>query len=392
MNFAVIEYSSKSGDIWHHQPGQPNYLQDPGKVIDPTSFGCYVSAFSGEHIPLTKLIGTRSLLKRSFKKITGSWPQNYSLDYLKKFNTLLVVHQISNAHEIAAFVKRLKRELPRLFILGVPTQPYGLLRPHLENNPKAKQDFVAYINACDLFLTVVEATKDWYASLTATPVKYLPQIYPAHFAAQFWQPREHKDKIIFAAGVTDRPDITKGFQVARRLQKEFPDYTIEVTQIPGISMDFSALKSSPYEVVPFQQWREHLPQLAKKMLIINTDYTLTRGRVQADCAAVGTPSLGADSDGQTDLFPALASTPDTSAEKLVALGKKLLTDKTYYQQTVQTARDRLQKYNYEESAVRLQLLVKSAGGATGGTSPRNIKRAARLWPPGWEGTRRDRTR
>src|SRR3989338_8201006 len=136
MRFAVIEYTSKTGNIWRHRPGQPNYLEDPVKVIDPTSFGCYVSALAGEHIPLTKLIGTHHLLKRAVKKITGSWPRNYPLDYLKKFDTLLVVHQISNAHEIAAFVKRLKRELPHLFILGVPTQPYGLLRPHLENNPK----------------------------------------------------------------------------------------------------------------------------------------------------------------------------------------------------------------------------------------------------------------
>ncbi len=359
MRFAVVEYTSKTGEIWRHTPNKPNYLEDPARVIDPTSFGCYVSALSGEHIPLTKLINTRSLFKRSVKKVTGSWPQNYSLDYLKRFDTLLVVHQISNAHEITAFVKRLKRELPRLFILGVPTQPYGILRSHLESNAKAKQNFVAYMNACDLFLTVVEATKDWYESLDSTPVAYLPQIYPARFAAQFWQPRERKDKIIFAAGVTDRPAIAKGFQVARHLQKDFPDYTIQVTQIPDIPMDFSALKDSQYEVVPFQPWREHLPHLAKKMLVINTDYTLTRGRVQVDCAAVGTPSLGANSDGQTDLFPALAATPDTAVDDLVALGKKLLTDETYYRQTVQTAQDKLKKYDYQESATRLEMLVKS---------------------------------
>ena len=80
MNFAVIEYASKTGDIWRHQPGKPNYLEDPAKVIDPTSFGCYVSALEGEHIPLTKLIGTSNLYNRVVKKLTGSWPQNNSLD------------------------------------------------------------------------------------------------------------------------------------------------------------------------------------------------------------------------------------------------------------------------------------------------------------------------
>ncbi|MFH1353924.1 MAG: hypothetical protein ABIH36_01425 [bacterium] len=359
MNFAVIEYTSKSGQVWRHRPGQPNYLQDPAKVIDPTSFGCYVSALAGEHIPLTKLIGTGSLLKRIIKKLTGSWPQNYSLEYLRKFDCLIVVHQISNAHEVTAFVERLKRELPRLFIFGVPTQPYGILKPHLEKNDRARHNFVEYMNACDVFLTVVKDTKSWYESLTTTPVEYLPQIYPAHFAAKFFKAQQQKDKVLFVAGVTSRPEIIRGLRVARALQKEFPDYIIQVTRIPGIDMNLSELAGANYEVLPFQQWRQHLPELAKKMLVINTDYTLTRGRVQVDCAAVGTPSLGANSDGQTDLYPLLASRPETSVEELVSLGQKLLTDETYYQQTVQTAQHKLQKYDYEESAVRLQLLVKS---------------------------------
>jgi hypothetical protein len=359
-DFAVVEYSSKSGDIWRHAPGHPNYLEDPAQVIDPTSFGCYVSALVGEHIPLTKL-ANRSIWRRVAKRLTGSWP-SYPLDYFSRFGLLMVVHQLSEASEIVHFLRRLKRAYPKLFIIGVPTQPFGLLRQHLSENQAAKRHFVDYMKYCNIFVTVVKATQPWYEALSKTPVAYLPQIYPVHFAVRFHQPRAKKDKAIFVAGVTERPGITQGFVAAKRLQQQFPNYIIRLTQIPGVPLDMRQLAGSRYEIVPFRPWREHLPWLAKQALTINTDYTLTRGRVQVDCAAVGTPSLGGNSDGQTDLFPKLASTPQTEVADLVAQGRRLLVDSRYYQQLVENAQARLAKYDYEESAARLLMLVKSYRG------------------------------
>jgi hypothetical protein len=342
---------------WKHTPERPNYLADPEKEIDPTSFGGYVSALNGQHVPLTYLIKP-NLVRKIVKRLTGWWPQTYDLSYLRQFDTLLVVHQISNAHEIASFSRRLKRTYPNIFVLGVPTQPYGILKEHIDHDPRARQRFIEYMNTCDLFLVVVKATQHWYESLTDTPIIYLPQIYPAQYANQFFLPRAKKDKVIFVAGITHRHDISKGQTVAKYLQQALPDYLIQVTEIPGVTLDLTKLQGSRYTVVPFEQWRQHLSSLGQYMLVINTDYTLTRGRVQADCAAVGTPSLGANSDGQADLFPELAAAPDTPIEDLVATGKKLLTDKAYYQGVVTQARAKLQKYDYEESAARFQMLVK----------------------------------
>lgn len=367
MKFAVIEYTTKTGRIWHAMPGHPNYLGDPQTEIDPTSFGCYTTALQGEHIPLIGLItgdiynlnpfqvASRKIIKR----VAGSWPQSYSLKYLAKFDVLLVVHQISNAHEITAFTARLKQTYPQIFALGVPTQPYGLLREQLDRNQDAKQHFIDYINSCDLFLTVVASTKSWYQSLTTTPVEYLPQIYPAHYAKRFWLPRHQKEKVIFVAGITDRPNIRQGHLLAKRLQQKFPEYLIAVTEIPGVALNLQYLKGTRYTVLPFEQWREHLPSLAKMMLVINTDYTQTRGRVQTDCAAVGTPSLGGNSDGEADLFSELKSDLSTPLDQLVLLGERLLTNTAFYEQIVSRAQSRLQKYDYEESAARLQLIVKS---------------------------------
>jgi len=358
MKFAVIEYTTKTGQIWRPTPERPNYLGDPQREIDPTSFACYTTALQGEHIPLTWLINP-NLLKKVIKRLTGAWPQWHSLDYQKKFDALMVVHQLSNAHEILALTKRLKKEQPNQFIIGVPTQPYGLLKKHLDQNQKDQQIFSDYMNTCDVFLTVVKSTQGYYKALTKTPVVYMPQPYPYHYAKDFALSLQQKDKTILVAGVTQRPNIKQGQLVAVELQKLLPDYQIIIPKVPELDYDETNLKNSNYKILPFEQWREHLKTLAKTSLVINTDYTQTRGRVQTDCAAVKTISLGGNSDGQADLFPDLISTPQTSVSNLVKLGHKILTDADYYKNITHNASERLKKYDYEASATRLMALVKT---------------------------------
>ena len=134
MKFAVVEYSSKTGTIWKHTSNRPNYLCDPVREIDPTSFGCYVSALAGEHIPLTSCIIGKDIplpiriYRKIIKRITGNWPSEYSLDYFRQFDALLVVYQISDGHELVRFLKRIKKIHPNCVLLGVPTQPYGILK------------------------------------------------------------------------------------------------------------------------------------------------------------------------------------------------------------------------------------------------------------------------
>lgn len=356
MKFAVVEYSSKTGQIWKHTPERPNYLCDPVKEIDPTSFGCYVSALEGEHIPLLSLINP-TYYGKILKRLTGSWPGTYDLSYLQSFGVLLVVYQISDGHEMVRFVQRLQKELPKIAVIGVPTQPWGLLQEHWHRNPAIKQEITAFMDACDLFLTIVESTKDSWQALTTTPVEYLPQPYPVEYATERYLPRDQKDSVIFVAGVTDRPNIRKGQRVAKKLQEEFPEYTIHVTKIDDAPLDTSELSGSRFEIMPFQLWEEHLSYLAKTRLVINTDYTQTRGRVQVDCAAVGTPSIGADSDGQRDLFPDLPGNTDQTEEELFDQARRLLTDSTFYESVTRKAQERLKEYNYDKSAQRLRSAI-----------------------------------
>lgn len=364
MKFAVVEYNSKSGSVWAHSPAKPNYLADPDKEIDPTSFGCYVSALEGEHIPLKGyLLGNvvpvsnlQIFLRRLYRKITGNWPQNYDLSYFNQFDVLMVVHQISDGHEMTLFTKRLKEMTNRPYIVGVPTQPFGILQDYYPTHPEFLIDEKAYMNACDVFLTVVNETKEDWQKLTATPVVYLPQPYPVEYARQFAKPLSTKKDIIFVAGVTDRKNVALGHVVASKLQAKFPQYEIHITDTPSYTQDLSGLKNARYKVQPFLPWQEQLNYLSGVKLIINTDFTKTRGRVQVDAAAVGTVSMGSDSDGQADLFPDFYANEVTPLQTLVDWGEKLLTDTGWYEATAQKAQDRLQKYNYQASKERLMNL------------------------------------
>lgn len=364
MKFAVVEYSSKTGKIWRHTVERPNYLCDPIREIDPTSFGCYVSALEGEHVPLTALIAGDTLnpvvriYRKVIKRITGSWPRAYDISYLKKFDVLLIVYQISDGHEMVSFVQRLRAEHSSCVILGVPTQPYGILKKHWDCVPGAMQEIRQFMRECHVFLTIAQRTLPTWKKISRTPVVYMPQPYPASFAATVYKPRSKKSNIIFVAGVTDRENIRKGQIVARQLQKQFRHFRIQMARVDGMELNTENLTEAVYDIIPFQPWREHLGMLSRVALVINTDYTQTRGRVQADCAAVGTPSIGANSDAQEDLFPKLPAERDTNIEQLVLQGQQLLADESYYNEVSRTAHERLAQYDYEPSKQRLEELIR----------------------------------
>lgn len=362
MKFAVVEYSSKTKKIWRHTAERPNYLCDPIHEIDPTSFGCYVSAFEGEHIPLISLITGKDVLapvrfyRKIMKRLTGVWP-TYDISYLGQFDALLVVYQISDGHEMVALAQRLRTEYPSQVIIGVPTQPYGILREYWDTHAHAISEMRNFMRSCHAFVTIVKSTLRKWERISRVPVVYMPQPYPAAFASKIFRERNQKSNIIFVAGVTGRNNIIKGQLVAAQLQKKFPAYRIQMAKVPDMQLDTKNLEDTTYDIIPFQPWQEHLAMLSRVALVINTDYTQTRGRVQADCAAVGTVSIGANSDAQEDLFPKLTADSNTSIEQLVRQGEQLLSDTSYYAEIARTAQQRLSQYDYGPSKQRMEELV-----------------------------------
>jgi hypothetical protein len=359
MSFAVVEYSSKSGDVWRHTPQRPNYLSDPSQEMDPTSFGCYVSAMQGIHVPLTRVIHASRFSYRLYRRLTGRWPVNYSLGLFSTVDHLLVVYEVANSQTILSFMRRVKKHYPKIKIIGVPTQPYGLLKMQWQENSAIISSLQSFISACDTFITIVKSTTDSWGEISDRPVVYLPQPYPVEYASALSKPLETKDPIIFIAGVAHRPQITLGHRLAAQLQRKFPDHVIHLTDTPDNDNDFSHLQGARYEIQPFLPWYQHLKYLSSVKLVINTDFTQTRGRVQMDCAAVGTPAIGADSDAQLDLFPHLAANPQTSWSDLTATATAILSSPDRYRRTVAYAAAKLPFYNYAQSALRLNKLYES---------------------------------
>lgn len=190
MTFACIEYTTKTRRIWRPTTARPNYLCDPDKEIDPTSFGCYTTALDGEHIPLTGLIydsathppsKIRRLRQDLFRRRHGAFGP-YSLAYLKKFDVLLVIYQISNSHELVRFVERTREEFPDTILVSCSSPPFGRLREHWKDHPETAERYRAFLAATHVNMNVCRATVPFYRAFSPTPSLYLPQPYPVEYA------------------------------------------------------------------------------------------------------------------------------------------------------------------------------------------------------------------
>ncbi len=362
MKFCCVEYTTKTRRVWVPSVDHPNYLGDPMREIDPTSFGSYTTAFNGEHVPLTGAIlgqlegNTIQLLaQRLHWALFRRWGP-YSVRYFRKFDTILCVYDWRRGREITDFVRRIRREQPHSVVIGVPTQPFGALREAWRDH-RNLAPLVEFYDSCHVVLSVVRATVPYQQAMTHTPVVYIPQPYPAEYAAQFWQPGKAKSHSVFIAGETTRPDILAGHLAAKAIQKKHPQLVIHVTRSPGSPLNTHLLEGTLHEVIPFRPWRQHLPYVATVALVINTDTWWTRGRVQADCAAVGTPSIGGTSDGQQELFPDLLVRDVEDFEAIIGYGLRLLGDLAFYSEVATRAKRRLQSYNFAATIRRFTTLV-----------------------------------
>lgn len=368
MNFACIEYTTKTGKIWRHRPERPNYLCDPEKEIDPTSFGCYTSALNGAHIPLAGLIygsleAPPSALRRSrqdvARRLTGQF-RPYDLSFLKNLDVLLVIYQLSNDAEIVRFTERIRKELPNTLLVSCSSPPFGRLREHWKNHPETIARYQAFLDSTHVNMNVCRATVPYYRVLTTTPSLYLPQPYPVEYALEQTAGNRAAKPVIYVAGDTVRPDILTGHLIAKTLQQRHPELLIRVTKTPEFSLNTAFLREARFEIAPFRPWAEQLRELADVRLVINTDLWWTRGRVPVDCAAAGIPCVGTTSDGQTELWPDLAAADSTNVDQLIALAERTLTDEAFRASVIAKARRRLAQYAYGPTVERFTRAVELA--------------------------------
>ena len=367
IKFACIEYSTKTGKIWRPTQERPNYLCDPETEIDPTSFGCWTSTLDGEHIPVNFLRRHQNPHTLAYKlghkldlileKIQKK-PIYHNLDYLKKFNVLLFLVHSFSIPLIADLIKRAKKVNPNAIYLGSIVSPLGILR----ETWKKENEFYAFktfANNCDFWINVNRTAEGYLNSFLKTKVVYFPQFYPFEFANQFYKPLSQKEKIILVAGETERPDNLAGQFIAIQIQKKHPEFLIQIIQYPHSNIAPLVAARARFEIIPFLKWQENLKRLARFFLMINTDQTWTLGRLQADCAAVGTPSIGLNANNQLEFFPEL-SIPDIAGfEQGIELAEKLICDPVFYQDIQQYASQKLSENNYEKSKQRLLEIIKN---------------------------------
>ena len=368
MKFACIEFNTKSGNIWRPTPERPNYLCDPRREIDATSFGCWTSALDGEHIPLHWFIDgksrggvnsdatlSRRIKRKISRKLCGKRLKFKNIDYMKKFDVIAICHNIFFPDEMVQLLRAARKASPETIFLSTHgVYNLGRLRENWRN-PEWFSGLKEFFDMSDIVLAVNRKGVDYLQLATSTPVVYFPPFYPYEYTKGHFVSTEKKEKIIFIAGDTSRIDNMLSVFVAKEIEKKHPDFTISLQRWPN--MNLAPLEGSKYETLPLLEWQEYLELTGKSYLMLNFDFWWTNGRVAKDAAAVGTPCVGGNADSQMELFPDLVCEDVAGVKTAIKLGSKLIDDTEWYQEMQNKASRKLEAYSYENSKKRFEKMI-----------------------------------
>jgi len=358
IKFCSIEHTTKS--TWKYQKGRPNYLCNSNKEIDPTSFGCWTSAFKGEHLSLEFLRFGHNYRNNLFnkihiarEKITGSKIYK-NIDYIKQFNVILVLLHKFSLSDMADFLSILREANNNAIILGSLAHCPGLIRKEIQNK-KSFKEFLQCLKKLDLFINVYPETQEYFEILAENLTfklkeKIIPflQFFPINFVKKFKQSYEKKEKIIHLAGPTDREDNLANQYIAIALQKKFPEFLITINQWENLNIEPLKLARARYKILPQMKWQDYLKELSRSFMVINLDNIWTLGRVVSDCAGVGTPCIGINATNQFRMFPKLRIDDIAGLKKAIELGERLIQEKVFYQETVDYAKEKIEKHGYKK--------------------------------------------
>jgi hypothetical protein len=349
--------------------GKPNYLCDPSNEIDVTAWGAWTSALEGEHIPLQFLVdgktsdgiktggfsGVKYKVLSKIKKAVDYVPLFRNINYLEKFDVVLVCHHFYYNREMTQLLKIAKKTFPNKIFLGTTAYNLGRIREYWRD-AAWYMDFKEFIDNCTLYINLNRVADEYYRLLTKTPVVYFPQFYPYEYAKKYFIKLQEKENAIFVAGETTRIDNIVSMLIAKRIQEKHRDYVIKVTSMQG--MNLKPLQGANYQVIPFVDWRSYIELLGMMKIVLNMDAWWTKGRVPGDAACVGTPCIGINADTQMELFPELTCRDITDVRMAVNLALRLISENDYYEKIQMNAMKKLEEYSYTNSIDRLDRLVK----------------------------------
>jgi glycosyltransferase involved in cell wall biosynthesis len=297
----------------------------------------------------------------------GIWMDILKVPFLQKIeeaeNFDVIIRTLWMDATISGWSRQIRNRYPHIIQIGLSDHP---LSTHISKlSPDKQMAYIADLQYLDGLMALTEEEREWYQTvLPAKPVIKAGLPFPFDSYTKKYSKFVDSEKKYIGLGVgasdNDRNFISSALVFAKlkmfdpTLEGVFlslPSYLIAPTSvyadaIPGIKL---------HERVGMEAFYDLLSQCK---FVINLADRNTPGRIQGEAAFFGVPVIGSDRlELQTELFPELAISP-YSLEKAEQLGKALLNNPQIGDRMVQSARKKLEVYNYRKSKGRFNKLLK----------------------------------
>lgn len=323
MKFACIECGGKVDGII--VASQEHY----NAKITLNGWYSWTAELNGEHMSLDLFTFFSGRFERIYRKFSNGKCFFKNIQYLSKFDVLLVVFRDYSQVESLQFINEVKKQT-NCIIVGARSQPFGRFRDIWQKDNESFKTYLDILNNCDLYIEVNEQALVYHKKLTKTPIMYMPSFYPYEIMKRPFIDSEKK-RTLLITGDSSRPDYIASFIIAKGIQEKCPVLKILVPYAKG--KDLSLLRDCNYEVIPHVSLNTFIKTLGEAFLVINWDSWWTLGRMPADAAAVGTPCLGVNADLQTKLYPHLSFNDVSDIDVAINAAARLFRDKEFYETT-----------------------------------------------------------
>jgi glycosyltransferase involved in cell wall biosynthesis len=342
--------------------------------------------------------------------LQGDYRSIQYVDSSEKFKgydvVIAAVSSLDDTARITQWIRHVKSWSPKTIFIG---QSEASLANHAISSRdwRFQKTFYEFCQEVDEITTFTKETIPYFSLFSRKVVKYLPHLYPLHFveANNLHKNRSLKEQILFKNGHIHGRLLCDGFAdlaLLSRIQSNHPAFRIAFVDSPASFVELLsdldyvtgsfdqpnylkktqlAFKKSLLNILrfhrktsdafrqrsslrnefplvlrgtaeesilkrPFAPWIENIRYMSSTLLMLDMDHSFAVGRSFADAVAVGTPTIGVNSDFQKQLLPELSVSEHdySSAEALI---ERLLSDEEYYEEMSRKGRDRLEKFRYE---------------------------------------------
>lgn len=277
-----------------------------------------------------------------------------------------IINQITR--DIPLMLEERKSKDPNIKI--VAHVDYGV---QLWHSPMLKEFFGPHplariLNNVDVIFTAEPVMGEWIHALTGRPVYHIPHPTNVMALKQLQDNLEDKynhknmkeNSVRCLIHRYDNNWIAPFIVCETTINKKDPDSPMVVyIAMDGSQQFVTELRSMGCEFVemgsPHQAWLE---KLSRTRVMVDSYHSIsTYGRSPVECACMKTPIVGSDITYlQPILFPEITTKPHGVLEQKKMLNR-LLKDKTFYDDTVNYAYDKVEMVNYDNSRKQFEMMM-----------------------------------